>query len=183
MDFLVEHGENVGTFMWAVKAMKEGKKVRRGGVHSWHLELKGMETIVIADKPIANDKLYYTDYLATDWEIYEEKEKWTPKQEQRLLDIMKKKIDKATPKEIDECVKFLANWEKEEDNWNLADEVYGKSPLFKETIISVENIKTFIQKVKEDVNKYIKPDFYDGDIPIISKTRINEIIDKRAGGL
>ena len=68
-------------------------------------------------------------------------------------------------------------WEiyEEEKKWNLAD----KRP------ISIDGIKTFIQKVKEDITeemgKYIIPNLY------LEKNswrkRIQEIIDKRAGDL
>lgn len=78
------------------------------------------------------------------------------------------------------------DWEiyKEEDDWNLADkrELHNYITDY-DGRIQVKDIKTFISKIKEDITKYITPEFYEGDIPIISKSRVNEIIDKRAGKL
>lgn len=66
-------------------------------------------------------------------------------------------------------------WEiYEEPNFILADKVYGKTPLFKEPIISVEDIKTFIKKIKEDVEKENISGYLNNII---------RIIDKRAGKL
>ena len=62
------------------------------------------------------------------------------------------------------------DWEiyEEEDNWNLADNNFNRD-LFAKT-----EIKTFIQKVKEDIEHILGP----GTFAVVDK-----IIDKRAGNL
>ena len=66
------------------------------------------------------------------------------------------------------------NWElfEEEDNWNLADN------YFNEDLFAKDEIKTFIQKVKEDVKKKS-----DGMTNAIYHNTLFKIIDKRAGDL
>ena len=67
-------------FMGAVKAMKEGKRVRRGAFNWKDIESIRMlpTTIIIYNK--TGEKVYLNgdDYEATDWQIVEEKpEDWT----------------------------------------------------------------------------------------------------------
>lgn len=73
------------------------------------------------------------------------------------------------------------DWEiyEEKDNWNLADKLLVRSRVESRigTYAHKSDIKTFIQKVKEDIDKVI--DKYDDT----STRQLNEIIDKRAGDL
>ena len=128
--------------MEAVKAMKEGKKVKTG---LWgrgaYVFLKDENIVFQNNKPFF--ELDIIDELkATDWEIY-----------------------------------------KGEDNWNLAGctimdytDMKGEGPLIKK-----EDIKTFIQKVKEDVRK--KKRYLTDAYLYMDCGDINEILDKRAGDL
>ena len=75
---------------------------------------------------------------------------------------------------------------KKEDNWNLAENnaLISDIPLEKDLYFK-KDIKTFIQKVKEDVYKVI-PTYNreeHPDYPFIGKPKVNEIIDKRIGKL
>jgi len=72
------------------------------------------------------------------------------------------------------------DWEIYEEEWNLADEKYIESNDRK--FKTIEDIKTFIQKVKEDIDKenllrWKKPG------GLLDDKKFNEIIDKRAGKL
>ncbi len=70
--------------------------------------------------------------------------------------------------------------EEEEDNWNLADKDKGLSC----SAFTIDDIKTFIQKVKEDMNRlseqHKEMSCKHCDIFFID---LKEIIDKRAGRL
>lgn len=67
-----------------------------------------------------------------------------------------------------------------EDNWNVAEEIQLSG------VVSVNTFKTFIQKVKEDMNK----EFITGKIVDIHSDKYNrlidnikEVMDKRTGDL
>ena len=68
----------------------------------------------------------------------------------------------------------IRKWEiyKEEDNWNLADDVYPDG------LARVKDIKTFIQKVKDDAESLRKKN--DCRLTV---SEFDEILDKRAGRL
>ena len=73
-------------------------------------------------------------------------------------------------------------WElyEEEDNWDLADNIPNVANAHpKEQIVCVRDVKTFIQKVKEDMKKEAQRNTTD----FIHPNRCNEIIDKRSGDL
>ena len=81
---------------------------------------------------------------------------------------------------------FEAKWKiyKEEDNWNLADKRFFPSGT--NGACEIEAIKTFIKKVKEDVENtgMICPNCKTIDKPkCVEVIGIKEIIDKRAGDL
>ena len=77
----------------------------------------------------------------------------------------------------DECkeaihkIELTYQEELEEDNWNLADNVCGQY----QNVFRTSNIKTFIQKIKEDISDEYKPQ------GIVDK--VSKIIDQRAGDL
>ncbi|MEK6951803.1 MAG: hypothetical protein AABX29_02200 [Nanoarchaeota archaeon] len=84
---------------------------------------------------------------------------------------------------------YLGNFEDmklKEDDWNLANMfVYTNTD---ERAISIRNVKTFIQKVKEDIDKlnYQKEPERQWDRSEERKSAIaefNKILDKRAGNL
>lgn len=63
MEFICEKPELIkGTFMWAVKQMKQGKQIKRAINTAWFAPpyVKG------------NQFFDYEDVIATDWEIIEE---------------------------------------------------------------------------------------------------------------
>lgn len=129
-------------FMEAVKAMKQGKKVRRknsDAIHSFILFNDNKEGRLIwnyKQNNVINERLYLEDIEATDWEIYEE-----------------------------------------EDNWNLADTLQIPHKNLDIKYFKLIDIKTFIQKVKEDIMDK------DGDEFRIDKRDAHKIIDKRSGNL
>ena len=89
---------------------------------------------------------------------------------------------KENYEEIWEEHKKHCDWcrNEEEDSWNLADNEWNV-PDGDGRAFSLKDIKTFIQKVKEDVQKeYYK---HIEDRSVIPIQRINEILDKRAGKL
>ena len=150
-------------FMEAVKAMREGKKVRKESTPNKDFKLY-----------IKNDGVRYTignqgywtpyqfrisDFEATDWEIYEE-----------TLEEHKKHCD------------FCKGINAKEDNWNLADNINTTINITSTKpymMAHLKDIKTFIQKVKEDIQNLKKVE-YEG---VAWEQSINEIIDKRAGDL
>jgi len=96
-------------------------------------------------------------------------------------------IDKVTNKSINQNITLLdieaTDWQiYEEDNWNLADKQHPMNCDFNK-----DDIKTFIQKVKEDIENEKVPDDYKEEFSAgqynngISK--IIKILDKRAGDL
>ncbi len=140
-------------FQQAVQWMKEGKKVRSD---NWCLWLDDVDFVI---DEIINDKLANIEtkgitlpYVqATDWEIYkEEATEARKKAEEQYFD----------------------------SDWNLShyrmfmDHPYARSDNF---MYFEEDIKTFIQKVKEDLNKEY------GDY--MNMPMMLEIIDKRVGDL
>ena len=170
-------------FMEAVKAMKEGKKVRR---QEWN-------------KRDWCDKGNWIKYVlllesleATDWEIYKEEDKTEQDEAEENMEKIKKALKfvghlenhaevknapvnagipmcKICDKTIDEIYEG-----KEEDNWNLADESLHEDCDDIDGYFARKDIKTFIQKVKEDVEKAF---------PQHSTKPVKEIINKRAGDL
>ena len=169
-------------FMEAVKAMKEGKKVRRPYFveeHYFYCDEHGIKySHSRKDKKWAEFSM--DAFEATDWEIYEE-DKLSEEDEEKILDDIKKKVDKATPEELDQAMKFFDDLEKKEDKWNLADKkktsnsMTDNNEYFGE-VYEYGDIKTFIAKVKEDIDKEDKTRF-------IGIKDFKEIIDKRAGDL
>ena len=73
-----------------------------------------------------------------------------------------------------------SNWElfEEEDNWNLAGLIDKHCPICTCNNFKEEDVKKFIQKVKEDIDKIHPKDEFTDWIK-----KINEILDKRAGDL
>ncbi len=175
-------------FKQAVEWMKEGKKVRRenwGKGNDIGFKLKKPQQIIpiiLPDKELSSEgesmRLLLEDFEATNWEIYEED-----------IDINKAVICDSCwkkgqiQKDCQECG-GSGVYSKEEDNWNLADAVHDmtRNNIVKRSA-RVDDIKTFIQKVKEDIKKiipkYNREDY--PDYPLIGKPKVDEIIDKRAG--
>jgi len=124
-------------FITAVKAMKQGKKVRRKAQYlGLYYQLKEDNEFIKYNKhkDDTDEVLDLRDIEATDWEIYEE-----------------------------------------EDNWNLADNlVYNVNRMGCKIAF-----KTFIQKVKEDIQKFGVV----SSIELSFRDELFEIIDKRAGDL
>jgi len=63
-------------FMEAVKAMKEGKKVKRERWNYLFLRLKNDNQIVDNSTITIQYRFFFEDTEATDWQIYEEEEKF-----------------------------------------------------------------------------------------------------------
>ena len=189
-------------FMEAVKAMKERKKVRRphwnNGVY-WQNKYDCID----CNKKDCPPSLNFTNFEATDWEIYKEEDK----------ELINKSYYGVSPKEIfDDSIIKLMNApvidkelefkdevkvfgevcqnilkKKKKDNWNLADKKQDvkNMVLYSGVIYEEEHIKTFIQKVKEDICK-IRDNCVDVKQQYIYNLAYNdfqEIIDKRAGEL
>ena len=157
-------------FMEAVKAMKEGKKVRRPTYTSRLYSELGDSTIYASE-----------DFEATDWEIYKEEmpiitEKASERKKCPYCNTGRLHKHIVTiDKGIIEYIRSLGEFKdlpidveetKKEDNWNLAD----KRPII------IDGIKTFIQKVKEDSKQAFRNGMNDYQ-------ELNEIIDKRSGKL
>ena len=154
-------------FMEAVKAMKEGKKVRRScwGNKKAH-NLLGSYAYIghkSNDDGSTRESAIFKaeDVQSTDWEIYKES------YEEHI-------------KHCDFCES--TNPKEEEKFWNLAgtdtfSHVMGREDYkdILESVKKVDDIKTFIQKVKEDCKNTRKE--------TITDTKIDDIIDKRAGDL
>ncbi len=188
-------------FMEAVKAMKERKKVRRphwnNGVY-WQNKYDCID----CNKKDCPPSLNFTNFEATDWEIYKEEDK----------ELINKSYYGVSPKEIfDDSIIKLMNApvidkelefkdevkvfgevcqnilkKKKKDNWNLADKEKTANSMTDDkdyfgAVYEYGEIKTFIQKVKEDIAKNI----VNKKIPTISieQQEVDEIIDKRAGDL
>ena len=90
------------------------------------------------------------------------------------------------------CVDCQAtDWEiyKEEDNWNLAECDVYITPTKLENWRSIDDIKKFIQKVKEDIGEIVKEinivaiDNKQKEIYEVALNDLKKIIDKRAGDL
>ena len=132
--------------MEAVKAMKEGKKVKR---ECW----TNLYTFSENDRVITNStspylKVNIVDMEATDWEIYEEED----------------------------------NWNLGDKTWNTFEKLCGgikKEVPCDPSYCHNDDIKTFIQKVKEDMMKKLE----DGSGERLDSSEFKEIIDKRAGDL
>lgn len=73
------------------------------------------------------------------------------------------------------------DWEIVEDDWKLSDERYlpNQELIRIASVFKLRDIKTFIQKIKEDITEEVKRCNYAS--PPLDK--IEEIIDKRAGNL
>lgn len=67
-------------FMWAVKAMNNGKKVRRKSWYNGKVYLmfdKLVQNVCLSDNKDMACSMFQHDLIATDWEIYEEeKDDW-----------------------------------------------------------------------------------------------------------
>ncbi len=155
MDFLIESGHD---FMWAVAQMKEEKKVRR---KEWgknvRVNLPGSSVICYSGcNGDDAKKACIDDVEATDWEIYEEC-KFCIQNKTGILSVSK-------DEEFHLCGKHRAVFEKGKDNWNLAD--CGNTWIYSS---AKEDVKTFIQKVKEDddeSNKFIQNSKHEKNHPL-----------------
>lgn len=182
-------------FMWAVKQMKEGKKVKRSGsFNNKYYMFKEDDWVFGYNDGIKSvDKNFeLIDFEATDWEIYSPNIPLGYEKEEYYECV---KCHKEVPPETmgyrcpycnewtytSDCLK-----KRKKDNWNLADNV--KIPSGTNIIIpkewrgkcySEDDIKTFIKKVKQkDYSKDRKGmRFEDGVYSVF------EEIDKRAGDL
>lgn len=140
-------------FMQAVKWMKEGKKVRR---KIWttmgRCKDEGRYTYTSSEyNRFRNQKgdeitISYEQVFAGDWEIYEEEDDWN------LADKKKTTINGTV------C------------EWNTKD-----FPLKCRSVLLDYDVKKFIEKVKEDINK--------SNIPYDCTSYLTEILDKRMGDL
>ena len=144
----------VGTkmnFLEAVKAMKEGKKVRREVFSkSVFYKSNGYTIENDAEQDVLMDM---ENIQATDWKIYEET------YEEHI-------------KHCDSCevVSHI-------DNWNLADNKASGIESRNLSCYKEQDIETFIQKVKEDIDKV------ENDLGMITQLTAKEIINKRLGDL
>ncbi len=176
-------------FMEAVKAMKDGNKVKRKGDGDiWYMN---NDLIQCKQNPIVRP--IYQDYIATDWEIYkEEKRGVCPlcKNELRLITFngLCKDCAKAT---YDVWVFFDGNKDKG-DNWNLADEIrkwlrerlYAPNSKAETTLLDIFRFNN--QKVKEDNIKKRDEKTTDSDYDkgfTNAMDFANLHLDKRAGRL
>jgi len=173
MDFLVENKlEHTGmNFMEAVKAMKEGKKVIRPDYGEGAYKVKKGNFIGYqGDGELPHFSI--GDYEATDWQIYEEEGYYE----------CEKCHGSLTKEDMGLKCRHCGAWtyshncyKKGKDNWNLAD---CQAPWTH--VKKISDIKTFIQKVKEDfigTYKEGKPDC----ICVKHTDIMNKIIDKRVG--
>lgn len=154
-------------FLWAVEQMKKDKKVRRP---HWDKGKYWQEKSEFIDSgiPLREPILDFTDYLATDWEIYEEQNIKETKDEvekaKELLKAMKKKYPEWR---IIYDIKI-----KEQKPFVLADRKC-KEEENADWHYHTDDVKTFIQKIKEDVARE----------HLANKELFEKLIDKRAGDL
>ncbi len=93
---------------------------------------------------------------------------------------MSKKIDNMGLRliKLETEMRLVLDKPNEEDNWNLVDDSCGS------VVYNVEQIKTFIQKVKEDIEKKAGRQMEGISQMYIDGLRyVKNIIDKRAGNL
>jgi hypothetical protein len=212
-----------GTFMWAVKQMKNGKKVRRAYFDTPRfIELRGD---ILYDSKYSQFDVDLDCVEATDWQIYEDTPTLARVQEgrQKLHEkgytatdvIFKYPEDNVLIIGEQEIACVRGKWdtgatifgmkiwvdETIEDNcfyivdknnaqadaddsscsdidWNLADQSFDREDPEK----IVKDVKTFIEKVKEDISKFINRNKYN-DAMLENFSHAIKIIDKRAGDL
>ena len=164
-------------FLNAVKAMKNGKKVKR---KTWDKEDEGDSFLFLNNgvrwgtTPKALYSFWKEDIESTDWEIFEE----------------------PTAPTCSACNKPLVkdisySWRdcecKEPKPFVLADMIHlGHSEDIKDehmVWIPLEDIKIFIQNIKKDIDNFLKnKGFVEKDI-VLTKEHIIKIIQSRAGDL
>ena len=200
-------------FMWATEQMKKGEKVNNNLMDGkMHIQLRDDDVCWNDGTKLTHIELLgFLDNSKRTWEIYKEEDE----EEKNPMDFCmgcdkylghrgfcskechnkwydEMYSDKEEPKHGRHVISAKVVTPSEHlkdsvvDDWNLVDKVYGKSPLFKETIISVGNFKTFIQKVKKDVDflkvcKQVNHGEIEGEVILVSA--LKKIIDKRTGGL
>jgi len=139
----------------AINVMSKGKKVKFeewGGAYAY---LKD-GTVWLYDKVERRHRIMscLTKYITGEWKLYEEE----TEAKKKITEALLKKIDEATPEEIEKAMKFFDDLEKKEDDWCLAEQVRKTYPVNTDLThyrdgVFVEDIKTFIQKTKEDDNE------------------------------
>ncbi len=146
-------------FIQAVKAMKEGKKVRRGewdeGAY-WYRNVNNPNgQITKSDGGQANFTVANT--LETDWQIVGEK------------------------KTLSDGIMYAFMHSKQNELLIMGNPTEENIDKFVERgFIPVDNIKEAIKDIKKDIDK-LKMKFAVGNEPLITKQEVKDIINKRIG--
>lgn len=123
-------------FMEAVKAMKEGKKVRKSSWASYHYIYCPIPVVII-DEDKQNPSINLDEYETTDWEIVEKKKTLSEKlyresEQSNVAYSQRRNIDlEIASKLFEEAIKEFIDWLKNLGYWGditeeKAKEIFGE---------------------------------------------------------